>query len=164
MFGRRVRTIFDAMLPRKLTDSYSRNETIRSLNVGDKVLVKSHLGPRRWEPAIIEQRIGNVLYRVRGAFGTWIRHINQIRRDQMMLNEVDRRERLPLELLVDSPPTKTPTDTHHHWSPRKSKRLKKQVVKLQVNPKKKSYFLKGGRCWVEPKKPLATSSQRRRNQ
>nr|CAX83704.1 Gag-Pol polyprotein [Schistosoma japonicum] len=56
MFGKRVRTIFDVMLPRKLMDSYSQNKTIRSLNVGDKVLVKSYHGPKRWEPGIIEKK------------------------------------------------------------------------------------------------------------
>ncbi|KAK4474327.1 hypothetical protein MN116_000411, partial [Schistosoma mekongi] len=153
MFGRRIRTMFDVMLPRKAKNDHSLNETIRSFNVGDRVIIKSYLGRNRWEPGVIERRIGNVLYRVRGAFGTWIRHINQIHRDKMTLNNVDRQTRLPLEIIAASPMTGTTMDTHNHWVPRKSTRLKKPVIKLQVNPSKKSYFLKGGRCWVCSEKP-----------
>ena len=72
MFGRRVRTVFNAMLPSKLVDERSHNPSIRNFNVGDKVYIKSYIGKNRWEPGEVVQKLGRVLYRVRGTFGICI--------------------------------------------------------------------------------------------
>ncbi|CAH8538525.1 unnamed protein product [Schistosoma rodhaini] len=139
MFGRKIRTVFDAMLPPKPMVGRRQNQNIRSFNVGDKVLVKSYSEKKRWEPGVIVKRMGNVLYKVRGTFGTWIRHINQILREKRILDTADSQERFPLEVVTDTPVARTPTDTHRHEIPRKSERHRNPVTKLQVDPKKKSY-------------------------
>ncbi|CAH8818944.1 unnamed protein product [Schistosoma curassoni] len=150
MFGRSIRTIFNVMLPPKLMDGRRQNQNIRSFNVGDKVLVKSYIGKNRWEPGVIEKRMRNVLYKVRGTFGVWIRHINQTHREKRTLDRVDSQVRLPLDIITDTPMTGTPTDAHRRRIPRKSELRRKPVIKLQVDPKKKSYFLQEGRCWSDP--------------
>ncbi|CAI2725915.1 unnamed protein product [Schistosoma spindalis] len=84
MFGKSIRTTFDVMLSPKQMDGCKQNQNIRSFNVGDKVLVKSYIGKSRWEPGVIEKRMGNVLYKVRGTFGMCIKHISQIRREKRL--------------------------------------------------------------------------------
>ncbi|CAH8585986.1 unnamed protein product [Schistosoma intercalatum] len=44
MFGRRIRTVFDAMRPSKLVDQRSHDPSIRNFSVGDKVYIKSYIG------------------------------------------------------------------------------------------------------------------------
>ncbi|VDO83014.1 unnamed protein product, partial [Schistosoma mattheei] len=53
------------------------------------MLGKSYIGKNRREPGVIEKRMGNVLYKVRGTFGIWIRHIIQIQREKRTLDKVD---------------------------------------------------------------------------
>nr|AAX30798.1 SJCHGC07765 protein [Schistosoma japonicum] len=61
MFGRKVRTIFNSILPSKRTDEPKderQRTTIRSFQVSENVLIKSYQGIRNWDPCIVERRIG----------------------------------------------------------------------------------------------------------
>ncbi|CAH8672200.1 unnamed protein product [Schistosoma rodhaini] len=99
MFGRKIRTIFDKILPPKKTtkpeQEYQTSD--RSLKVGEKVMVKWYQGGQKWKPGVIERRIGKVLYLARTRDGKCVRHINQIRKDHRTATDT----RLPLHLLVD---------------------------------------------------------------
>ncbi|CAH8515513.1 unnamed protein product [Schistosoma bovis] len=145
MFGRKIRTVFNSMLPpRKTNKPTNENRKVnRSFQVGEKVLVRSYQGNRKWEPGVIERRIGNVLYLVRKDVGKCIRHINQMQRnDSTVVTE----NRLPFQLLVDSS-----QKNHHERKYRKDKRRREKAVqpsrvmdrkrnatpKLQVDPRKK---------------------------
>ncbi|CAH8568978.1 unnamed protein product [Schistosoma guineensis] len=142
MFGRRIRTVFDAMLPSKLVDERSRDPSIRNFSIGDKVYIKSYIGKNRWEPGEVMQKLGRVLYKVRGAFGTCIRHTNQILKDKRTVQTGSNRPTFPLDLILDAPMPQTPRNTEKSWT-RKTTRImgrrRNPVIKLQVDPRKKSY-------------------------
>ena len=156
MFGREIRTVFSSVLPPRKT-SEPRNEyhtVTRSFKVGERVLVKSYQGERRWEPGMIERRIGSVLYLIRRNVGTCIRHINQVRRDGITLMP---QSRLPFHLLVDSSPKSLQAREYGKDKRRKGEatkpsrvmnRKRNAVTQFQVDPRKRFYTtdFKGGRC------------------
>ncbi|CAH8546802.1 unnamed protein product [Schistosoma rodhaini] len=156
MFRRKIRTIFSSMLPpRKTRKPTNGNHMVtRSFKVGERVLVKSYQGGKRWEPGIIERRIGSVLYLIRRNVGTCIRHINQIRRDGRTWMP---QSRLPFHLLMDSSPKSTQAREGRKDKRRKSNatqpsrvmsRKRIAVTQFQVDPRKRTYTtdFKGGRC------------------
>ncbi|KAH9585992.1 hypothetical protein MS3_00007063 [Schistosoma haematobium] len=143
MFGRRIRAVFDAMLPSKLVDERSRDPSIRNFSIGDKVYIKSYMGKNRWEPGEVVQKLGRVLYKVRGAFGTCIRHTNQILKDKRTVQTRSNRPTFPLDLILDAPMPQTPRNTEKKSWTRKTTRTmgrrRNPVIKLQVDPRKKPY-------------------------
>ncbi|CAI2736565.1 unnamed protein product [Schistosoma spindalis] len=143
MFGRRIRTVFNAMLPSKFVYGHNQNPNMRNFNVGDEVFIKSYTGKNRWEPGKIVQKLGKVLYRVRGTFGTCIRHTNQIHKDKRTMQTRNNRPKFPLESTLDVPTIHMPEDTERKPWIRKTTRIMRHhrnpVVKLQINPRKKSY-------------------------
>ncbi|CAH8588966.1 unnamed protein product [Schistosoma rodhaini] len=155
MFGRKIRTIFDKILPPKKTtkpeQEYQTSD--RSLKVGEKVMVKWYQSDQKWKPGVIERRIGKVLYLIRTRDGKCVRHINQIRKDHRTATDT----RLPLHLLVDI--TQESPEECHNQRLRKRKsgnaqptrvlsRKRRATEMFQVDPKRKSYTtnFKGGRC------------------
>ncbi|CAH8448460.1 unnamed protein product [Schistosoma curassoni] len=143
MFGRRIRTIFDAMLPSKLVDERSHGPSIRNFSVGDKVYIKSYIGKNRWEPGEVVKKLGRVLYRVRGAFGTCIRHTNQILKDKRTVQTRSNRPIFPLDSILDAPTPQTPRNSEKKPWTRETTRIMGRrrcpVVKIQLDPRKKSY-------------------------
>ena len=57
MCGRRIRTIFNTLLPPGAVERWRQNENIRSFVESDKVVVKSYLGKNQWGPGFIEERM-----------------------------------------------------------------------------------------------------------
>ncbi|CAH8557945.1 unnamed protein product [Schistosoma intercalatum] len=143
MFGRRIRTIFDAMLPSKLVDERSHGPSIRNFSVGDKVYIKSYIGKNRWEPGEVVEKLGRVLYRVRGAFGTCIRHTNQILKDKRTVQTRSNRPIFPLDSILDAPTPQTPRNSEKKPWTRETTRIMGRrrcpVVKIRLDPRKKSY-------------------------
>lgn len=133
---RSIQTTFHAMLPPKPIDRRRQNQNIQSFNVGDKVVIKSYLGKNQWEPGVIEKIIGNVLYKVRGAFGIQIRHTNQILREKSTLETVGRQVNFPVKIITDTPMKGTLWDTHSRWGHQESWKV---VIKLQIDLKKKAH-------------------------
>ncbi|KAK4472137.1 hypothetical protein MN116_000435, partial [Schistosoma mekongi] len=148
MFGRKVRTIFNSMLPQQRTNKSngeSQQTTIRSFQVGEKVLIRSFRGDRNWEPCVVERRIGKVLYLVRGNFGTCTRHVNQMRKNG---GTVKTHGRLPFQMLVDTFPKSPSKKERRRFNaktikpPRVMDRKRNTVTRLQVDPSRKSYIQK----------------------
>lgn len=83
MFGRRIRTCLELLRPPikvspNADDVPSRT---RDFNVSDPVYAKKfHYNTWSWVPAVIEKRIGKVMYQVVNSSGNfWRSHINQLR-------------------------------------------------------------------------------------
>ncbi|KAH9580655.1 hypothetical protein MS3_00009239 [Schistosoma haematobium] len=134
MFRRRIRTVFNAMLPSKLVNGHSQNPNIRSSNIGDEVFIKSYIEKNRWEPGEVVQKLGRVLYRVRGSFGTCIRHTNQIYEYKGTMQTRKNRPNFPLGLILDTPTLHMPKDTEKKPRTRQTTRImgrrRSPVVKL----------------------------------
>ncbi|GAA51550.1 hypothetical protein CLF_106363, partial [Clonorchis sinensis] len=109
MFGRKVKTLFDALRPRKARETREKNRpeklnnkrrTGRIFNRGDSVLVRDY-STNRWSSGVILRRRGNVVYEVDVGGTVWIRHVNQIRHCVRPDIIQERKMNLPLDILLE---------------------------------------------------------------
>lgn len=68
MFARKIRSVFDRMLPNKKKKNYTKvNTKFTTYKEGDKVFFKNYRsGKCFWEDGIVSKRIGRVIYIVKG--------------------------------------------------------------------------------------------------
>ena len=82
--GRKIRTRLSLMNEAKeeTVPAETPSTRLRSFSPGEPVFTKMFRGPRRstWVPGVIQERIGQVLYRVRVLGKDWTRHVNQLKR------------------------------------------------------------------------------------
>ncbi|CAH8635558.1 unnamed protein product [Schistosoma rodhaini] len=145
--------IFDKILPPKKTIKpvHEYQTSDRSLKVGEKVLAKWYQGGRKWEPYVIERRIGKVHYLVRGRDGKCIRHINQIRKNHRTAT-VDKQ--VPFHMLVKKSPKEGRNQRLEKLKSESTQpirvmnRKRRTITMFQEDPRRNSYVtdFKGGRC------------------
>ena len=138
MFGRRIRSVFDKLLP--IQKKLPRNIVVprKRYNPGEKVYFRKYSNNQMsWELGRIMQRIGNMVYMVEGPSGTHKRHLNQLRKRYSEDSETTPPE--PEEVIESfydtfelEPPQTTPDQ-------RRSLRKRKRTELIEINPKKKCY-------------------------
>ena len=138
MFGRRIRSVFDKLLPTQ--KKLPRNIVVprKRYNPGEKVYFRKYSNNQMsWELGRIMQRIGNMVYMVEGPSGTHKRHLNQLRKRYSEDSETTPPE--PEEVIESfydtfelEPPQTTPDQ-------RRSLRKRKRTELIEINPKKKCY-------------------------
>ena len=155
MFARKIRSIFDRLLPDRKKVTQKEKFLVRQYSPGEKVYFKNfQKGKNFWMEGIVKQRIGNMVYTIKGQNFICKRHVNQIRR-----RFTDNEEETPMETLCDifdvptpvseqepmnispDPATRTGQNSLPHGTPpkRRSTRKRKVVSRLSPDPKRKRY-------------------------
>ena len=155
MFGRRIRSIFDRLIPdrNKVRSTGKGQFQVRQFSPGDRIFFKNFQnGKSHWLEGVIKKKISTVVYIIENQAFTCKRHVNQIR-PRTVHEEVES----PMETLCDTFEIPNPSSSHEEMdvSPepairteqnsmtqenvqiRKSSRKKKGVKRLQPN-----HFLK----------------------
>lgn len=81
MFARKIRSVFDKLLPSKNKNRHTPIVPKRSFKPVERVyfrMFKNNMA--YWEPGTIISRLGNVLYTIQGEKFTHRKHINQIQK------------------------------------------------------------------------------------
>ena len=78
MFARKIRSIFDKLIPSKKGNREKLIPLIRLIVQGKNYFLNYHLGKATWLEGIIEKRIGNMMYIIKHPRWKVRRHINQI--------------------------------------------------------------------------------------
>ncbi|GAA54873.1 hypothetical protein CLF_105901 [Clonorchis sinensis] len=153
MFGRKVKTLFDALRPRKTRETSEENQsgkfngkcrTGRIFSRGDSVLVKDYPANRSSSGVILRRR-GNVVYEVDVGGTVWIRHANQIRHCMRPDIIQERKMNLPLDILLEtfemqSKNESTGLNIGVNPSPfQRTRRQRISVKRLQINPRLRTY-------------------------
>nr|CAH8823232.1 unnamed protein product [Trichobilharzia regenti] len=158
MFGRRLRTTLDTIIPIPSRRSKcGRNSEFwfnrrhgtkqRSFMVGQSVLVRDYIRrDRPWVSGVIVGRKGQVIYKVKVGDLIWVRHANQIRNRLVgkQLNDSKSAD-VQFELLIDTTDPKTSHGQNSRnkgkvsQQPRRSQRQPRPPKYLQVIPRYKSY-------------------------
>ena len=153
MFARKIRSIFDRLLPEKKKKRITRKERlpVRRYSPGDKVYFKNFKnGKSHWMDGYIKKQIGNMVYTIQGPNFVCKRHINQIR------PRVTESEELPMETLFETFDIPQPMHELMNIPPdpatqcgqsslpqetrlRRSSRKRKFTKRLSPDPKRKRY-------------------------
>ena len=153
MFARKIRSIFDRLLPEKKKKRITRKERlpVRRYSPGDKVYFKNFKnGKSHWMDGYIKKQIGNMVYTIQGPNFVCKRHINQIR------PRVTESEELPMETLFETFDIPQPMHELMNIPPdpatqcgqsslpqetrlRRSSRKRKFTRRLSPDPKRKRY-------------------------
>ena len=81
MFARRIRSVFDKLIPSKKSYIPAILVPRRKFNKNDKVFYKNYKNnTTTWEPGIIKERIGDMIYTVQGKKFIHRRHVNQLQK------------------------------------------------------------------------------------
>ena len=154
MFARRIRSVFDKLIPSKKSHIPAILFPRWKFNQNDKVFYKNYKNNMTtWEPGIIKERIGNMIYTVQGKKLIHRRHVNQLQNriideptETPQIEEDDQQD------LYDNFDLQMPQaeqeawvkrkrkvpPTIHNW-PKKKKILKIHKEKLVKNIKKQSW-------------------------
>ncbi|CAH8288100.1 unnamed protein product [Schistosoma rodhaini] len=154
LMGRKLRTIHNAMTPRRVAQQSPHMKNTRILyEVGAKVYVRDYRhGYDKWIEGEVAKRQGKVMYEVRVNREIWTRHHNQLRPREAK-KKIEVTKRVPLDLLLDTfqlPPIPTTEATQssnqaEHSSgsrslpPRRSGRKRRKPKNFQVNPRLRRY-------------------------
>ncbi|KFD58860.1 hypothetical protein M514_00023, partial [Trichuris suis] len=166
--GRRLRLTLDLIRPtvrqqrrrnEKMEQQFNRRHGARKreFSIGDTVLVKDHYA-NRWIPATVRRRLGNVVYQLETKHGMWYRHANQIQQRKSS-NKLDVKGTPSLlntfglddptlhahvevgNSLEDQeqPEYTQQQDPHPEIRLRRSSRIRQKPLRLDVDPKQKTY-------------------------
>ena len=158
MYARKIRLVFDRLLPNRKTNYAKIKTSYKSYKEGDKVFFRNYrAGKCFWEDGIVTRTSGRVIYLSHGSKFFCKRHINQLR--PRYIETIQNNEEIPMEVLYDSFQIKPPmnvgmpieattnqkknadsykcegTRTERRISSRKRKRTKH----LRLNLKRKKY-------------------------
>uniref|UniRef100_A0A5S6QPP6 Integrase catalytic domain-containing protein n=1 Tax=Trichuris muris TaxID=70415 RepID=A0A5S6QPP6_TRIMR len=167
--GRRLRLTLDLIRPttrqqrrrnEKMEQQFNRHHGARKreFSIGNEVLVKDHYA-NRWIPATVRRRLGNVVYQVETKHGMWYQHANQIqqRTTGNRLNATGMSSSLFNTFALDDPALPVPAevgkllkdqeqpehtqqqDPHLEIRLRRSSRMRRRPLRLDIDPKQKSY-------------------------
>ncbi|OON15611.1 hypothetical protein X801_08582 [Opisthorchis viverrini] len=150
MFGRKIRTTYDSLRPKKKDARNAANETerLRKFHIGDAVYARNFQGPEKWSSGTVLGKKGNVIYEVDVGKEIWTRHINQLRPNRMQIQYRQEAENFQWDILLDTfglddenvlPLELSQNMTAPHSLQLKPSRKRKRPNWLQVNPKKKNY-------------------------
>ena len=154
MFARKIRSIFDKLLPCPRKKPDKKYDNIKRYSTGQKIYFRNYRnGKSFWDDGTILKRIGRVVYTIKGPKFECKRHINQIRPRHTESIETTTEE-IPMEVFYDtfdiSPPIRVPErmDTStvpsqqgiiRSESPRRGKRKRRPTTRLSPDPKKHRY-------------------------
>ena len=80
MFGRKIRPVFEKLLPKQVSLGRTTTVPTKRYNPGDKVFFKAYsYNISFWELGTIDKKIGNTTYIILGPTATQKRHLNQIK-------------------------------------------------------------------------------------
>ena len=84
-FARKIKSVFNKWIPQKPRSGYSNKVTNKHYKFGEKVIYCMYQNNKTfWKMGIIEKRIGNTVYLVKGPKFVHKRHVNQIKNDSRM--------------------------------------------------------------------------------
>ena len=103
MFARKIRSIFNKLLPKQ---NKLRKTTLvpkKWLNPGEKIYFKKYQNKMScWERGIIKKRIGDMVYIVEGPKYTHKRHQNQLQKRRLNdSNDVPQTKEEPIDTIFD---------------------------------------------------------------
>lgn len=110
----------------------------RSLDTERRVFMKSDHGQNRWEPGIIVLKLGRVLYKVGGAFRTFVKHTNQAHKDKRTINTRAGQTNLPLDILLDTCKVRTWNENERNTL-REGRCRRRSVTRLQGNARSHAF-------------------------
>ena len=128
MFGRRIRTRLDLLHPSpKHTNFKSQREKdsrskLREFQVGNHVWMRNYLGKPRWLPGVVTARTGPVSYRIRCHGQEHRRHVDQLRRRELVdksnqgESEIDEFSLYP-QVVVEQPQQQLENSPEHEGQP-----------------------------------------------
>ena len=139
MFARKVKSVFDKLIPRQAKFKKTVSPHKKHFFPGDKVIFKAYKNNITfWEVGTVKQRIGELVYIVQGPKNTHKRHMNQFRKCRLNKSEVSPQNicEEPIDAIFDHFDLDTP-----QVSPevRRSRRKRKFMQPLDVNPKRRKY-------------------------
>ena len=138
MFARKVKSVFDKLIPRQAKFKKTVSPQKKHFYPGDKVLLKTYKNITFWEVGTIKQRIGELVYIVQGQKNTHKRHMNQLRKCRLNDSEESPQNTCeePIDAIFDHFDLDTP-----QVSPevRRSRRKRKFTPSLDVNLKRQKY-------------------------
>ncbi|KAG5450331.1 hypothetical protein CSKR_110180 [Clonorchis sinensis] len=152
MFGRKVRTLFDALCPRKTRETGEENQSEKfTANVALNVFLAVetlYLSETTQRIARVRESYsdeGNVVYKVDVGGTVWIRHANQKRHCVLLDIIQERKMNLPSDILletVEMQPENGPTGANIDLNPSPLQRgtgRRIPVKRLQMNPRLRIY-------------------------
>ena len=154
MFARKVRSIFDRLLPSKKKRILRENFSSRQFTPGDTVYFSNYQGGKmHWVDGVVVKRLGKVVYSIKAEGYMCKRHINQLRP-----RHVEHMDTEDIGTLCDAFNITPPSVVHEPMdvSPEpklrvtkpnreqqaviwRSKRTRRQVKRLTPDPSKKKY-------------------------
>ena len=149
LMGRKLRTTFSAMIPRKAEPEAVQHPRLKiPLQLGTKVYARDYRAKEEnWTAGKIVKRRGKVIYDVAVDNEVWVRHRNQLRPRHNDDSTDGNSAQLPLDILLETfdipndgakPATNSPVKCQ--VQPRRcTNRARKPTVQLQVNPRLKRY-------------------------
>lgn len=139
MFARKVKSVFDKLLPGRNRIKNTMYTARKRYTPGEKVFFKCYRNNIEfWERGIVDKRIGDLIYIIKGPKNTHKRHQNQLKKCYVLEHEesIPDEEEDPIDVMYDifqvEPPQSAP-------EPRRSGRKRKFTDPLDVNPKRKRY-------------------------
>lgn len=80
MFARKVKSVFDKLLPKQNIVKNTRHTSRKRFISGEKVFFKCYKNNVAfWERGIVDKRIGDLIYIIKGPKNTHKRHQNQLK-------------------------------------------------------------------------------------
>ena len=138
MFARKVKSVFDKLIPREAKFQKTVSPHKKHFYPGDKVLFKAYKNRTFWGVGTIKQRIGELVYIIQGPKNTHKRHMNQFRK--CCLNESEESPQNtceePIDAIFDHFDLDTPQVSPEVRYPG---RKRKFTQPLDVNPKRQKY-------------------------
>ena len=140
MFGRKIRSVFDKLIPKQNEFARSRPPTKKKYAPGEKVYFKAYKNNLSfWEVVVIEKKVGLSIYQIQGPKHLHKQHVNQIRKRHTETSEVEP-QKIELESPIDTfyesfdiePPQPAPDS-------RRYGRKRKLHKPLMLDPKRRKY-------------------------
>ena len=137
MFARKVRSVFEKLLPRQI--KHSKKQTVSKYYVpGEKNYFKIFKANKTfWELGTIKKRIGNMVYIIDGPKFSHKRHLNQLRKrwsDDINCDSPEREE--TMDVIFDTFELPSPQPAPER---RQSYRKRKKTELININPKRRKY-------------------------
>lgn len=137
MFSRKIRSAFDKLIPTNKVHIPTETVPKRKFHENEKVYFKNYKNnSSSWEPGVIQKRVGNMVYMVKGNKFTHKRHVNQIKKRSTVESEVTSQVEDELYELYDTFDLQVP---QAEQTIRRSGRKRKAPQQLIMDPKRKKY-------------------------
>ena len=103
MFARKIRTVFDKLLPKQNKLRKTTLAPKKRLNLEEKIYLKKYQNNTScWERGIIKEKIGDMVYIVDGPKNPHKRHQNQLQKRRLNdSNYVPQTEEEPIDTIFD---------------------------------------------------------------